>query len=131
MILTFVINYFKMCKGHKTECPICFDDKYCISLECGHSFCEECLYSWMEHFDPLNDNFTCPMCRGEVSNFDNEELNSQLEELHSRIEIRKEEEDGYYGMNIYITYCIYYFPPDQNIHNYPKNMKFYTYEELI
>lgn len=113
------------------ECPICYDSTECLPLECGHLFCEECLSSTINHYDVMNDEFMCPYCRHEIKSIDNEELNKQLKELHLRISIRKEEENNLYGLTTYLIMCIYWFPGDPNIHNYPKNMKFYTYEELI
>ena len=58
-----------------------------------------------------------------------------LEQLHIRIKIRKleDEEEYLYGITTYYYYCIYinWFLTDPNIQNYPKNLKFYTYEQMI
>ena len=118
----------------KNECPICYEDIDCLKLECGHSFCIECLASSMQHFDTINNEFTCAMCRCEITDFKNDDLNNELEQLHIRIKIRKiqDEEEYLYGITTYY-YCIYinWFLTDPNIQNYPKNLKFYTYEEMI
>jgi hypothetical protein len=114
------------------ECPICYEfSDCCIPLECGHLFCEECLSETINHYNVMNDEFMCPYCRHEIKSIDNEELNKQLKELHLRISIRKEEENNLYGLTTYLIMCFYWFPDDPNIHNYPKKMRFYTYEELI
>ena len=117
----------------KQECPICYDIKPCIKLNCGHNFCKECLRESLIHFDVMNDEFTCAMCRHEIKFFENEELNLELNKLHLRINLRKIEEDEYYlfgSTTWYLTYIIW-FLSEKDIHNYPKNMKFYTYEEII
>lgn len=78
---------------HKT-CPVCFEEFNEISgdesspllaeqqmreegmlvqrlvLQCGHSICEPCLTSWMEH------NRTCPVCRSEVDTEDTKRVTS-------------------------------------------------------
>jgi hypothetical protein len=43
------------------ECDICSDIiKNCSIIECGHSFCEECIQKW------LNSHSTCPSCKKET-----------------------------------------------------------------
>jgi len=114
------------------ECPICYDTIECLPLECGHSFCEDCLSGTIKYYDVMNnDEFMCPYCRHEIKSIDNEGLDKQLKDLHLRISVRKEEENDLYGIMTYLIMCVYWFPDDPNIHNYPKKMRFYTYEELI
>jgi hypothetical protein len=46
------------CNIHYKECSICYDElKNKLSLQCGHSFCKECIYRW------IVKSGTCPMCR--------------------------------------------------------------------
>lgn len=118
----------------KQECPICYEDIDCIKLECDHSFCIECLASSMQHFDTINEYFMCPYCRQEITDFKNDDLNNELELLNLRINIRRlEEEEEYLYGTIIEYYYIYinWFSSDKDIYNYPKNLKFYTYEEMI
>ena len=55
-------KYGKFCGIHRTkeECPICYENKKCDSLVCGHKLCKECSESW------LSTKNTCPMCRAVV-----------------------------------------------------------------
>ena len=117
----------------KQECPICYEDIDCIKLECDHSFCIDCLASSMQHFDISNEYFMCPYCRQEITDFKNDELNNELEQLHIRIKIRRLDEEEYLYGTIIDYYYIYinWFSSDKDIYNYPKNLKFYTYEEMI
>ena len=52
-----------LCKIHRNmvleECSICLDKMFVKQdLNCGHSFCKNCIYKW--------DGETCPMCRKEM-----------------------------------------------------------------
>lgn len=44
------------------ECSICYNDEKEneVILQCGHSFCEECIKSWEKI------NKTCPLCRKDI-----------------------------------------------------------------
>jgi uncharacterized coiled-coil DUF342 family protein len=45
----------------ENTCPICYGPiQNKTTLECGHSFCKECIDKW------LDDNNTCPICRKEI-----------------------------------------------------------------
>ncbi len=118
----------------KQECPICYEEIDCLKLECGHSFCTECLASSMQHFDTINECFMCPYCRQEITDFKNDDLNYELELLNLRIRIRsiEDEEEYLYGITTHYYYIyINRFISDKDIYNYPKNLKFYTYEQMI
>jgi hypothetical protein len=58
-------KYSDFCNFHVDQnenCSICLNPVYKnITLECGHKFCQECIYTWM-HKNP-----SCPNCRTEVS----------------------------------------------------------------
>ena len=118
----------------KQECPICYEEIDCLKLECGHSFCIECLASSMQHFDTINEYFMCPYCRHEITDFKNDDLNYELELLNLRLRIRRLEDEEEYLYGIITDYYYIYiniFISDKDIYNYPKNLKFYTYEEMI
>ena len=45
------------------ECCVCSDQltlKTIVNLECGHSFCKDCIWRWTK------DKNTCPCCRGNI-----------------------------------------------------------------
>lgn len=46
-------------KEQLEECPICFDSKVNIKLDCGHEFCRACLRQLR--------NDTCPLCRKKIN----------------------------------------------------------------
>ena len=66
----------KMCSGDycsthstKNECGICLNtisNKF--TLECNHSFCSECVFTWLCCQKNVN---SCPLCRTETSSFEN------------------------------------------------------------
>lgn len=49
-------------KKEDCECSICYNDEKEneVILNCGHSFCEECIKSWEKI------NKTCPLCRKDI-----------------------------------------------------------------
>tara|TARA_B100000795_G_C22728304_1_gene410348 strand:- start:386 stop:1150 length:765 start_codon:yes stop_codon:yes gene_type:complete len=56
-------NFCPRC-GFKQEqlqkCPICFDDKKCITLLCGHNICEICINT------SYKNKKSCPICREDI-----------------------------------------------------------------
>lgn len=55
----------EVCGRHqgKSECPVCYScpkKSEMTTLECGHSFCTDCITKWLE------DKDTCPMCRHQI-----------------------------------------------------------------
>ena len=54
-----MINYLNMVFNNQMqECPICYDIIECLlPLECGHSFCEDCLSGTIKYYDVMNDEF--------------------------------------------------------------------------
>jgi hypothetical protein len=57
----------RFCRWHTTSdlCSICLEQPNpVIKLNCGHSFCEGCIYNWI--FQQTNNQSFCPMCRTEI-----------------------------------------------------------------
>lgn len=52
--------------SYDAECPICLEKPCDIAAPCTHKFHEECLYQWFR-----TNNFTCPICRIDLSKYDN------------------------------------------------------------
>ena len=114
-------------------CPICYDYKKCIPLRCGHFFCKNCIRNTIKHFNTdLNDEFSCPICRSNVTEIRDTKTNRLLKKLYDKIHIRKTSDD-IYGTIIWndILYYYFYIPVIKDIYNYPENIKFYTYEQSI
>ena len=44
------------------ECPVCYKLHTDYTLECGHSFCYQCITHWYQDCK----NCTCPMCRKDI-----------------------------------------------------------------
>jgi hypothetical protein len=67
----------KLCSGDycsihskQNECGICLNtisNKFI--LECSHSFCIECIFTWLCYQQNVN---SCPLCRTETNSFENE-----------------------------------------------------------
>ena len=55
-------KYGNFCGVHqaKEECPVCYENKRCEKLICGHGLCRSCSGQW------FSGNTTCPMCRAVV-----------------------------------------------------------------
>uniref|UniRef100_A0A4X2KXB0 Tripartite motif containing 62 n=1 Tax=Vombatus ursinus TaxID=29139 RepID=A0A4X2KXB0_VOMUR len=72
-----VCSCLPMCPMELT-CSICLDYfTKPMTIDCGHSFCQECLFwSWKEAHAP----WTCPVCRGTIQSRDLE-TNKSLEDL--------------------------------------------------
>ena len=95
-----------ICSVH-TTCSICLDDcKSRVKLHCGHSFCKDCIYTWLGGI-----MYTCPNCRKECT--DRELIDSQDYGVLN-------------GSLIMITNYIHYFTSDD-----PGNIPFYEYLEDI
>jgi hypothetical protein len=57
----------RFCRWHTNSdlCSICLEQPADpLKLNCGHSFCEGCIYNWMYH---QHTEATCPTCRTEIS----------------------------------------------------------------
>ena len=70
-------------------CPICYSNRYLVSLNCQHQICRSCLATWL----PINSN--CPMCRADVESVYSSNLtisdlvNSQVYQLDINIDSPK------------------------------------------
>jgi hypothetical protein len=57
------------CSSHKLQCGICLENiNNCYTLGCSHSFCSECISKWI----CFGKNKSCPMCRKEVTFYEND-----------------------------------------------------------
>lgn len=43
-----------------SECPICYEDKKLVELNCSHGFCKKCIIDWAFTCDSV---INCPICR--------------------------------------------------------------------
>jgi hypothetical protein len=55
-------KYSDFCHHHNIEeCTICLEPIFKTTIiDCGHSFCEECIFDWMY------ESTSCPLCRTEI-----------------------------------------------------------------
>ena len=44
------------------ECPVCYKVDTECKLNCGHSFCYQCIYHWYQEYESR----TCPICRQDI-----------------------------------------------------------------
>jgi len=51
------------------QCPICYNETNCdIELDCKHSFCQNCISSWIKSQDTdVRLEKTCPCCRTKIN----------------------------------------------------------------
>lgn len=45
------------------NCLVCYENSCTIITNCGHQYCKNCIFTW------LNDNDTCPYCRTIINEF--------------------------------------------------------------
>ena len=113
------------------NCPVCYEDKPGISLECGHKFCKSCLRGIIKYTDIDNVNIlTCPYCRAEINNISNKYIGKLLRQLYIDIQNKRFEQNGF---GVY-TEIIYRFIEDNNeekIQEYPNILKFNTYQKYL
>ena len=114
----------------KMECPVCYDTKFLVKINCNHSFCKPCLKKIIKtkENDIDDDSFiNCPLCRGDVIKTINKNVNRTLNEC-KRVQIMKQNNN----ITGFIRTTNYYCFPNQNkinkIKNYPDKMKFKTYQ---
>ena len=77
-----------------TECCVCSDAltlKTIVNLECGHSFCKDCIWRWTK------DKNTCPCCRANILGNTKElqEMQHMRELITHRSQIVRQVEEEY------------------------------------
>jgi len=53
--------------AEKEECCVCYDPS-CIATQCGHPFCEPCVFQIIQRPSPQGD-IACAMCRAQVTQY--------------------------------------------------------------
>ena len=53
----------------ESQCPICFENKPLLKLDCTHTFCETCIKSWLPNLNFSNGS--CPVCRQSITTTSN------------------------------------------------------------
>ena len=56
------------------ECPVCYQEHTGYKLNCGHSFCYQCIFHWYQEYESR----TCPICRQDIF-FDTREVHVDCE----------------------------------------------------
>lgn len=61
------------------ECSICLNDVHKLNntLGCGHKYCTQCLYKWIQP----GDRYTCPYCRAGICDTDIDKMNSNIDRV--------------------------------------------------
>ena len=115
----------------KMECPVCYDMKFLVKINCNHSFCKPCLKNIIKTKEnDINDNsfINCPLCRREVINTQNKSVNRPLNECNQLLIFKQK----YPMMTIEtIRNYIYFENKIDKIKIYPDKMKFKTYQHYI
>lgn len=67
---------------NKEECCVCLEQTITEDLECKHTICKDCLYSWC-----LSKKFkaNCPLCRTPITPIENEKVKNQALEKRDAI----------------------------------------------
>ena len=104
-------------------CPICLDEigeKNSCVTGCGHKFCLKCLYT------ALRGKNTCPMCRGELveENEDTKKIRSleNMNRIYAISSIRKDKKIENYE-NIYIRTMMYIQDLQDTLYKKSKEIK--------
>ena len=68
LTVSTIMNKVDECVANEPtdECLICFDNMVDISLPCAHSFCSQCIDTW------VSQQRTCPTCREQVTDTQHE-----------------------------------------------------------
>ena len=113
------------------NCPVCYEDKPGIPLECGHKFCKSCLRGIINHTDINTINIlTCPYCRAEIKKISNKYIGRLLKELYINIQNRRYEQNGY-GIHTIILYGFIVHTNQEKLLEYPEILKFNTYQKYL
>lgn len=112
-------------------CPVCYEDKLGIELDCGHRFCKSCLRGIIRHADIDTINIlNCPYCRADINKVSNKYINRLLKDLYINIQNRRYEQNGF---GIY-TICLYYLINDyikEEFSEYPEKLRFNSYQKYL
>mgnify|MGYP001238118424 FL=1 len=112
-------------------CPVCYEDKLGIELDCGHKYCKSCLRSIIKHADIDTINIlNCPYCRADINKVSNKYINRLLQELYINIQNRRYEQNGFGIYTIYLYYLINDYVK-QEISEYPEKLRFYPYQKYL
>jgi hypothetical protein len=107
------------CSVHSKTCAICFDEIIePKKLHCKHSFCEECIYRW------INISPNCPCCRSQVCPYI---YNEAIEyNIHNGNIIKM------YKHYYYMTDQLFLLACEMNIHHqYLSYTEFYYFKERV
>ena len=79
------------------ECPVCYQEHTGYKLNCGHSFCYQCIFHWYQEYESR----TCPICRQDIF-FDTREVHVDCEHNSSFDDYLQFHEllDKYRGLHI-------------------------------
>ena len=114
----------------KMECPVCYDTKFLVNINCNHSFCKPCLKKIIKTKEnDIDTSFiNCPLCRGDVIKTQNKSVNIPLNECNQLLIFKQK----YPMMTIEtIRNYIYLQNKIDKIKIYPDKMKFRTYQHFI
>ena len=112
-------------------CPVCYEDKLGIELDCGHKYCKNCLRSIIKHADIDTINIlNCPYCRADINKVSNKYINNLLQELYINIQNRRYEQNGFGIYTIYLYYLMYDYIKEE-ISEYPDKLRFNPYQKYL
>ena len=112
-------------------CPVCYEDKLGIELDCGHKYCKNCLRGIIRHADIDTINILhCPYCRADINKVSNKYINNLLQELYINIQNRRYEQNGFGIYTIYLYYLMYDYIKEE-ISEYPDKLRFNPYQKYL
>jgi hypothetical protein len=57
----------------ENECAICLSNIVSgnfVTLNCDHSYCANCMFKYIKHYNSRNEHINCPTCRSNISQVD-------------------------------------------------------------
>jgi len=113
------------------NCPVCYEDKPGIKLECGHKFCKSCLRGIIKHVDiNIVNILPCPYCRADINKVSNKYIYRLLKELYMNIQNKRFEQNGY-GIYTEIIYGFIEVNNEEKIPEYPEKLRFNSYQKYL